>query len=59
VPLISFIDEDLYMKSKVSKNNQIQIGLYTKVPNNRDKHLYWVSADEADILSELGVLLID
>ncbi len=43
VPLISYIDEELYMKLLITKNNQTQIGLYTKVPNRRDKHLYWVS----------------
>ena len=59
IPLISYIDEDLYMKSMVTKNNQIQIGLYTKVLRRRDKHLYWISADEADILSNIGIKLID
>jgi hypothetical protein len=59
VPLISYIDEELYMKLLITKNNQTQIGLYTKVPNRRDKHLYWVSADEADILSKLGIQLVN
>jgi len=60
IPLISYIDADLYMRTKVSKNGCVQIGLYTKVPNRkRDKHIYWISANEADILSELGILLID
>jgi hypothetical protein len=56
VTLISYIDGDLYMQTKVCKNGYIQIGLYTKIPH---KHIYWISAEEADILSELGVLLID
>jgi hypothetical protein len=60
VTLISYIDGDLYMQTKVCKNGYIQIGLYTKIPHKgKDKHIYWISAEEADILSELGVLLID
>jgi len=60
VSLINYIDGDLYMKLKQSKNDVIQIGLYTKVHNRKkDKHLYWVSTEEADILSELGILLIN
>lgn len=60
VPLISYIDGDLYMRSQISKNGCVVIGLYTKVLHKKkDKHIYWISADEASILSDLGILLID
>lgn len=60
VSLINYIDGDLYMKVKIAKNNDTHIGLYTRVPNRKkDKCLFWVSAEEADILSEMGILLID
>ena len=60
VPLINYIDGDLYRKVKISKNNNTHIGLYTRMPNRKkDKWFFWVSAEEADILSEMGILLID
>jgi hypothetical protein len=60
IPLIAFIDDDLYMKLKVTKNKCTQIGLYMKITKKRkDKHIYWISAEEADILSALGILLIE
>jgi hypothetical protein len=60
IPLISYIDDDLYMKLKVTKNKCTQIGLYMKIAKkHKDKHIYWISAEEADILSALGILLIE
>jgi len=60
ISLTSYIEGDVYMKLKTSKNNVVQIGLYLKVPDRKkDKCLYWISAEEADILSELGILLKD
>jgi hypothetical protein len=60
VSLLSFIEGDLYMQPKTFENGTYHIGLYLKQPDKRkDKHIFWISVEEADILSELGVLLID
>lgn len=60
VSLLSFIEGDLYIQPRVFKDGTQHIGLFEKQINkNKDKHIFWVSLEEADILSELGVLLID
>ena len=53
---VADLEGDLFMTQVIDKGNNTRIGLYLSMIN-KDKFLYWITAHEANSLSNHGVIL--